>query len=73
VGIGSDFYAGGGAASGGLAGWMNVSEGEHITGELLRRGYSEQDIAKVWGGNLLRVMRATEAVARSCRSSQLQH
>lgn len=73
VGIGSDFYAGGGAASGGLAGWMNVSEGEHITGELLRRGYSEQDIAKVWGGNLLRVMRATEAVARTCRSSQLQH
>ena len=73
VGIGSDFYAGGGAASGGLAGWMNVSEGEHITGELLRRGYSEQDIAKVWGGNLLRVMRATEAVARDCPSSRLQN
>lgn len=67
VGIGSDFYAGGGAASGGLAGWMDVSEGAHITEELLRRGYDEPAIAKIWGGNLLRVMRKAEAVARSCQ------
>lgn len=66
VGIGSDFYAGGGAASGGLTGWMNVAEGVHITEELLRRGYDEQAIAKIWGGNLLRVMREVETVARSC-------
>lgn len=65
VGIGSDFYAGGGAASGGLAGWMDVSEGSHITEELLRRGHGEQDIAKIWGGNLLRVMRETERAAGS--------
>lgn len=63
VGIGSDFYAGGGAASGGLTGWMDVSEGAHVTEELLRRGYKEQDIAKIWGSNLLRVMRQTEKVA----------
>ncbi|MGE0581331.1 MAG: dipeptidase [Steroidobacteraceae bacterium] len=66
VGVGSDFYAGGGAASGGLAGWMDVSQGAHITAELLRRGYDAAAIAKIWGGNLLRVMRAAEAVARGC-------
>jgi membrane dipeptidase len=67
AGIGSDFYAGGGAASGGLAGWMDVSESPQITAELQRRGYDAAAIAKIWGGNLLRVMREAEAVARSCR------
>lgn len=70
VGVGSDFYSGGGAASGGLAGWMDVSEGVHITEELLRRGYGRPDIAKIWGGNLLRVMRETEQVARSIGSAE---
>jgi membrane dipeptidase len=55
VGIGSDFYAGGGAAVGGLSGWMDASESPNITRELLRRGYSEADIAKIWGQNLMRV------------------
>ena len=31
--------------------------------ELVRRGYSEKDIAKIWGGNLLRVWRDVEKVA----------
>jgi membrane dipeptidase len=50
VGIASDFNHGGG-----VAGWENESEGPNITAELLRRGYSERDIAKLWGGNFLRV------------------
>lgn len=55
VGIGSDFHAGGGAAVGGLIGWMDATESPNITGELIRRGYSEEEIGKIWGGNLLRV------------------
>jgi microsomal dipeptidase-like Zn-dependent dipeptidase/gamma-glutamyl-gamma-aminobutyrate hydrolase PuuD len=51
VGIGSDFDGGGG-----LIGLKSASEMPKITIELLRRGYSEEDIAKIWGGNLLRVM-----------------
>lgn len=69
VGVGSDFYAGGGAASGGLQGWMDVAQNPHITAELLRRGYSAGDIGKIWGGNLLRVMRETAQVARACAQS----
>ena len=50
VGIASDFNHGGG-----IAGWQNEGEGANVTAELLRRGYSERDIAKLWGGNFLRV------------------
>ncbi len=56
VGFGSDFDGGGG-----LADCQDVSDFPKITHELLRRGYSEADIAKIWGGNLLRVMKAVEA------------
>jgi len=62
VGIGSDFYAGGGSAVGGLSGWMDTSESPNVTAELLRRGYTEEDVSKIWGGNLLRVWRAVQAV-----------
>lgn len=55
VGIGSDFDGGGG-----LADCADVSEFPKITTELLRRGYSEEDIHKIWGGNFLRVFRAVE-------------
>ena len=51
VGIGSDFDGGGG-----VNGLEDVSEIESLTLELVRKGYSEQDIAKIWGGNLLRVL-----------------
>lgn len=51
VGIGSDFDGGGG-----VNGLEDVSEIENLTGELVKRGYSEKDIAKIWGGNLLRVL-----------------
>ena len=58
VGIASDFDGGGG-----IAGWQNASETQNVTAELVRRGYSKEDIAKIWGGNLLRVMEAVEAAA----------
>lgn len=58
VGIASDFDGGGG-----VEGWRDASETENVTAELVRRGYSEGDIAKIWGENLLRVMEAVEAGA----------
>jgi microsomal dipeptidase-like Zn-dependent dipeptidase len=51
VGIASDFNHGGG-----VQGWDNEGEAQNVTVELLRRGYSERDIAKLWGGNFLRVL-----------------
>lgn len=50
VGISSDFDGGGG-----VVGWANATETLNVTMELVRRGYSEEQIAKLWGGNLLRV------------------
>jgi len=55
VGIASDFDGGGG-----IDGWKDASETANVTAELVKRGYSEADIAKIWGGNLLRVMEAVE-------------
>jgi membrane dipeptidase len=60
VGISSDFDGGGG-----VEGWSNAAETFSVTLELVRRGYSEGDIAKLWGGNLLRVWRAVERAAQS--------
>jgi len=58
VGNASDFDGGGG-----VLGWDNAAETMSVTEELLARGYSEDDMAKLWGGNVLRVMRAVEAAA----------
>lgn len=58
VGISSDFDGGGG-----VEGWNNAAETLNVTVELVRRGYSEEDIAKLWGGNFLRVWREVERVA----------
>jgi len=55
VGIASDFDGGGG-----IIGWKDATETPNVTAELVKRGYSEEDIAKIWGGNLLRVMEAVE-------------
>jgi microsomal dipeptidase-like Zn-dependent dipeptidase len=52
VGIASDFGAGQG-----IQGWMNDAETPNVTAELLTRGYTQDDLAKMWGGNVLRVMR----------------
>lgn len=59
VGIASDFDGGGG-----IDGWQDASETENVTKELIKRGYSEEDIAKIWGGNLLRALDAVEAGAK---------
>jgi membrane dipeptidase len=58
VGIGSDFDGGGG-----LDGWADASESRNVTRELVARGYTEEQLAKIWSGNLLRVWRAVEHVA----------
>jgi membrane dipeptidase len=58
VGISSDFDGGGG-----VVGWNDASETFNVTLELVRRGYSEEEIRKLWGGNLLRVWREAEGVA----------
>ena len=59
VGIASDFDGGGG-----IEGWKDASETANVTAELVKRGYSQAEIAKIWGGNLLRVMEAVEKGAK---------
>jgi membrane dipeptidase len=59
VGISSDFDGGGG-----IVGWKDASETFNVTLELVRRGYTEDQIAKIWSGNLLRVMDRTQAIAK---------
>jgi len=59
VGIGTDFDGGGG-----IDGCYDVSEMANITIELVKRGYSQKEIRKIWGGNLMRVFHKVERVAR---------
>jgi len=59
VGIGSDFDGGGG-----VTGWNGADDAFNITLELVKRGYTEEDIKKIWGENLLRVWREVERVAK---------
>ncbi len=58
VGIGTDFDGGGG-----IPGFNDDADAPNVTLELVRRGYSERDIDKIWGGNLLRVWREVEKKA----------
>ncbi len=58
VGISSDFDGGGG-----IDGWSDASETMNVTAELVKRGYTEEEIEKLWGGNLLRVLDEVQAVA----------
>lgn len=58
VGIGSDFDGGGG-----LIGCNGDNDLIQITVKLLEKGYTETDIAKIWGGNLMRVMTEVQAAA----------
>ena len=60
VGIGTDFNHGSG-----IDGFNDESEAPNVTRELLRRGYSEAQIAKIWGGNFLRVFRRVGQVAKT--------
>ncbi|MFN2337159.1 MAG: membrane dipeptidase, partial [Bacteroidales bacterium] len=59
VGIGSDFDGGGG-----IEGCTDVSMMKNITKELLRRGYKRDEIAKISGGNFMRVMGEAQALAQ---------
>lgn len=59
VGISSDFDGGGG-----VEGWDDASETFNVTLELVRRGYNEKQIAKIWSGNLLRVLDQVQKVAK---------
>jgi membrane dipeptidase len=57
-GISSDFDGGGS-----IIGWRHAGESGNITAELVRRGYGASDLAALWGGNFLRLMRTAEAFA----------
>ena len=63
VGISSDFNHGGG-----VLGWENEGESQNVTAELLRRRYSEKDVAKLWGGNFLRVWAEAQNAGRALRA-----
>jgi membrane dipeptidase len=65
VGIASDFEGGGG-----LTGWNDASETFNVTLELVRRGYTEEQIGKLWGGNLLRVMDEVQRIAAELRKEK---
>ena len=58
VGLSGDFDGGGG-----VEGWDGAGESANVTAAMLRRGYTEEDLEKIWGGNVLRVMREVEAAA----------
>ncbi|MEP7346125.1 MAG: dipeptidase [Gemmatimonadaceae bacterium] len=60
VGISSDFDGGGG-----VDGWNDASETFNVTLELVKRGYTEEQIGKLWSGNLLRVMGEVQRIAKS--------
>ena len=62
VGISSDFNHGGG-----IIGWKDASEALNVTEVLVRRGYTEDQIAKLWGTNFLRAFREVEAVSGRLR------
>ena len=64
VGISSDFGGGGG-----VVGWNDASETGNVTAELRARGYSDEDIAKIWSGNLLRVWSAVETTAAQFKAA----
>jgi membrane dipeptidase len=67
VGISSDFDGGGG-----VTGWNSAAETFNVTLELVRRGYTEEQIAKIWSGNLLRVWGEVEKVAKQIQSGTLK-
>jgi membrane dipeptidase len=58
VGIGTDFDHGSG-----IVGFKDASEAPNVTRGLLGRGYSAEDVAKIWSGNFMRVLKAVETAA----------
>jgi len=64
VGIASDFDGGGG-----IVGWNDASETRNVTAGLKRRGFTDEQIAQIWSGNLLRVWRDAEQAARTAAAA----
>ncbi len=65
VGISSDFDGGGG-----VAGWNDASETFSVTLELVRRGYTEEQIGLLWSGNLLRVLDDVQRIAAELQAAR---
>ena len=65
VGIGCDFDGGGG-----IEGVFDASEVMNITIELVKRGYTEEEIAKIWGGNLIRVFKEVQGIAEEIQAGE---
>ena len=65
-GISSDFDGGGG-----IVGWQDASETKNVTTALRNRGYSEAEIAKIWGGNLMRVLDEVQNIAEQMQKGEL--
>ena len=65
VGISSDFDGGGG-----VYGWNDASETFNVTIELVRRGYTEEEIGQLWSGNLLRVLDDVQRVAAELQAAE---
>ena len=65
VGISSDFDGGGG-----IEGWKDASETFNVTLELVKRGYTEEEISKIWSGNLLRVLDKTAKIASELQKAK---
>jgi len=63
VGISSDFDGGGG-----VTGWNSAAETFNVTLELVKRGYTEEQIGKLWSGNLLRVWADVEKVSKQLQA-----
>ncbi|UMZ10056.1 pyoverdine-tailoring dipeptidase-like protein PvdM [Pseudomonas sp. MPFS] len=64
VGISSDFNEGGG-----VNGWMSVADNRNVTAELIQRGYTDIEIAKLWGENYLRVWEQVQKLAKPVKTS----
>lgn len=64
VGISSDFDGGGG-----VEGWNDASETLNVTIELVKRGYSEEEIEHLWGGNILRLLDEVAQIAKEIQSN----
>jgi membrane dipeptidase len=65
VGIGCDFDGGGG-----IEGVFDASEVMNITIEMVRRGYTEEQIEKIWGGNLIRVFKEVQEIAKEINDNK---
>ena len=65
VGISSDFDGGGG-----VDGWNGADETFNVTLELVRRNYNEEQMEKLWSGNLLRVLDQVQQVAKKLQAQK---